>query len=367
MKSSKLETLKNVYSRSDTKTAVFNENIKLLWSNDTDFFSEIENISFYTPEIYKIGIAGSIGIKDLEHETEMLMHTKLQVCPVRVIPLFENNLPDGFIVECVDVLTAISKLNSSYSAVGLTKYLSLVREIASAVAFSSESLKNDLERIDQYDLANKADLMSNSSYKALSSVANLEELINYSSKSFNIQTASLSEFVENIVHAVIPKVIQSYVKIRCDIEEGITATLDFDRLLRVILNLISNAIIYNISEQKEIYIRLSLIGENAALSITDNGVGIDSDTAKLLFVPFAMSDMAKSNEGLGLTIAKLFCDEFSSSLTYTTKKNEGTTVTLSIPASKITLKLKSPISGYLFERYSPVDIYLYKTKLSLKP
>lgn len=363
MKTVMIETIKKIYSCTSTKAAVFDQNVNIMWSNDNGLFAHTENTSFYTPDIHSIGVIGTVGIKGIKSEEQMLMRTEQSVVPVKVVPLFEQNLPIGFIVESVDVLTAISKLNSSYSAIGLNKYISLVREISSAVAFSSELLKNELERAEQYDLANNANSLSESSYKAMSSIANLEELINYSSNDFNIQTASLSEFVENTIHAIIPKVSQNSIKIRYDIEEDITAKLDFERLLRVILNLVSNAIIYNISEEKDIYIKLSNIGESAALSVTDNGVGIDSDTAKLLFVPFSSSDMTKYNEGLGLTIVKLFCDRFSSSLTYTTKKNEGTTFTLRIPTCKPTTNLKAPISGYLFERYSPVDLYLYKTKL----
>lgn len=363
MNDNKLNALCSAYSRLKTKAAIFDENVSLVWTNDRNTFASVKNECFYTPEISSLGKIGKTGINDLSEESTVLMISGESVFSVRVIPVFEENNPDGFIVETNDFFDFLSKMNSSYGSVALNKYLSLAREVSGSIAFTGEQLRESLEKIEQYDLADKTNELSKSTYKMLAAVANIEEMLKYASKSFNVSYFSLSEYTENVLHSIIPKLSADSVKLRYEIEDGITVKLDSERYLSVLLNLISNGVMYNISEQKEITVRLSSLGENAVLSVTDNGTGLSDKTKKLMNVAFAMSDISKGNESLGFEIVKLFCKEFSSSFSYTTKENDGTTVMLRIPIEKHQDKLKAPIPDYLFKKYSPIDIYLYKTKI----
>lgn len=363
MNDNKLNALCSAYSRLKTKTAIFDENVSLVWTNDEEVFSSVRNECFYTPEISVLGKIGKTGIKDMSEESTVLMMSGESIFSVRVIPVFEGNNLDGFIVETNDFFDFLSKMNSSYGSVALNKYLSLAREVSSSVAFTGEQLRESLEKIEEYDLAGKTKELSKSTYKMLAAVANIEEMLKYASKNFNVSSFSLSEYTENILHSVIPKLSADGVKLKYKIEKDITVRLDSERFLSVLLNLISNGVMYNISEQKEIYVRLSALGENAVLSITDNGTGLSDKAKKFMNIAFAMSDISKGNESLGFEIVRLFCKEFSSSFSYMTKENEGTTVTLQIPMEKNEEKLKAPITDYLFRKYSPIDIYLYKTKI----
>lgn len=363
MNENKLNALRSAYSRLKTKIAIFDENVSLLWSNDESVFSCVKNEHFYTPEISLLGKIGKTGIKNLSEESTLLMVSGSVVFSARVIPLFDGNKSDGFIVETNDFFDYLSNINSSYGSVAINKYLSLVREISSNITFTGEQLREGLEKIEQYELASKTDELSKSTYKMLAAVANIEEVLKYASKNFNVALFSLSEYTENVLHSIIPKLSADGVKLKFEIEEGIAVELDSDRFLCVLLNLISNGVMYNISEQKEITVRLFALGENAVLSVTDNGTGLSDKAKKLMNVAFAMSDITKANESLGLTIVKLFCKEFSSSFSYMTKENEGTTVTLQIPLKKSGEHLKAPTADYLFRKYSPIDVYLYKTKI----
>ena len=363
MNENKLNALCSAYSRLKTKAAIFDENVSLVWTNDEDIFSHVKNECFYMPEISVLGKIGKTGIKDMSEESTVLMISGESVFSARVIPVFDSNALEGFIVETNDFFDFLSKMNSSYGAVAIHKYLSLAREVSSSVAFTGEQLYESLEKIEQYDLASKTYELSKSSYKMLAAVANIEELLKYTSKNFNVTSFSLSEYTENILHSVIPKLSAEGVKLRYEIKKDISVKLDSERFLSVLLNLISNGVMYNISEQKEINVRLSSIGETAVLSVTDNGTGISDKAQKLMNVAFAMSDISKGNESLGFEIVKLFCKEFSASFSYMTKENEGTTVTLQIPMITHEDKLKVPVTDYLFRKYSPIDIYLYKIKI----
>lgn len=363
MNENKLNALCSAYSRLKTKAAIFDESVSLIWTNDEEVFSSVKNECFYMPEISTLGKIGKTGIKEISEESSVLMISGESVFSVRVIPIFDGNTLEGFIVETNDFFDYLSKMNASYGSVAINKYLSLAREVSSSVAFTGEQLRESLEKIEQYDLADKTNELSKSTYKMLAAVANIEEMLKYASKNFNVSSFSLSEYTENVLHSVIPKLSADGVKLKYNIEDDITVRLDSERFLSVLLNLISNGVMYNISEQKEINVRLSSIGENAVLSVTDNGTGLSDKAKRLMNVAFAMSDLSKGNESLGFEIVKLFCKEFSSSFSYMTKENEGTTVTLQIPTEKHEEKLKAPITDYLFRKYSPIDIYLYKTKI----
>ena len=363
MNDNKLNALCSAYSRLKTKAAVFDENVSLVWTNDNEIFSSVRNECFYTPAISVLGKIGKTGIKDIAEESTVLMISGDSVFSVRVIPIFEGNTLEGFIVETNDFFDFLSKMNSSYGSVAINKYLSLAREVSASVAFTGEQLRESLEKIEEYDLAGKTKELSKSTYKMLAAVANIEEMLKYASKNFNVTTFSLSDYTENVLHSVIPKLSADGVKLKFQIDNDITVKLDGERYLSVLLNLISNGVMYNISEQKEINVRLSSLGDNAVLSVTDNGTGLSGKAQKLMNVAFAMSDISKGNESLGFEIVRLFCKEFSSSFSYMTKENEGTTVTLQIPMEKNEEKLKAPVTDYLFRKYSPIDIYLYKTKI----
>ncbi len=150
MNENKLNALCSAYSRLKTKAAIFDENVSLVWTNDEDIFSHVKNECFYMPEISVLGKIGKTGIKDMSEESTVLMISGESVFSARVIPVFDSNALEGFIVEINDFFDFLSKMNSSYGAVAIHKYLSLAREVSSSVAFTGEQLYESLEKIEQY-------------------------------------------------------------------------------------------------------------------------------------------------------------------------------------------------------------------------
>lgn len=363
MDASKLSVLSCAYSQAETKTAVFDDSCALLWTNDEELFGNISNEDFFTPNLSPIGASEIIGLNKIDRQKKAFFRKDGAVYSADILPLFENDKPDGFIVSADDAISMLTKLSDTPALLGWSKYLALMREISSAVAFTSESLCSELEKLELYDAAKKADALKPISNKALSCIANLEEITKYSQRNFTKQTASLSDFLENAVLSSIPKLRKNNAEIIYSIEPEIEATIDFDRFLAAFLNIVANGVLYNISEKKKITIHLSMLGDNAVLTVSDNGTGIAPDKRELLFSPFALSELSKSNEGLGLCIVKLFCQEHGATLTYTTRENEGTSITISIPAQKNGGTLKVSGTNYIYERFSPVDIILNKANL----
>ncbi|TXF78829.1 sensor histidine kinase [Chryseobacterium sp.] len=101
----------------------------------------------------------------------------------------------------------------------------------------------------------------------------------------------------------------------------------------VIDNLISNAAKYN-KRGGSIFIHWQT--GSYTLTITDEGIGIDSDQLPLLFNRFFRADDSRSSlipgNGLGLSIAKRLCDAQHISLTVSSVKYQGTTFHLQFSA-----------------------------------
>lgn len=76
---------------------------------------------------------------------------------------------------------------------------------------------------------------------------------------------------------------------------------DFDRLQQVVSNLLSNAIKFT-PEHGVVELTLSSSGDQVALSVTDTGVGIESDFLPHVFDRFSQADTSMTRNYLGLGI-----------------------------------------------------------------
>ncbi|MCD8328681.1 MAG: HAMP domain-containing histidine kinase [Ruminococcus sp.] len=363
MNNQKIDALKSMYAGTKSKVAIYDQTVTLLWTNDEAIFSSVKNDSFYTPEVKSFGHAGKAGLSEIKEECTAFMKVGDLDFSVLVKPVYKETALDGFVVETCDFYDYLLKTNTSYNYIAIRKYLSLARETASSVAFTEDQICQELEVTDQYDLADKTKQLLNPVYKLLASVANLEELMRYVDSSFNTTTFNLSSYTENSLYPVRSKLAFDAITLNCEIEKDIYVRADADRYFVVLLNLITNAIMYNISEKKIITVRVTSNGDNAIVSVTDNGIGLSETARRRMNIAFAMSDLTKPNESLGFEILKLFCRQFSASFSYMTREDEGTTISLQIPKTKPREVLRMPRPEYPFSRYSPVDIYLHKTKI----
>ncbi|GAB4315482.1 MAG: HAMP domain-containing sensor histidine kinase [Phototrophicales bacterium] len=108
-----------------------------------------------------------------------------------------------------------------------------------------------------------------------------------------------------------------------------------DRMKQVILNLASNAIKFT-PDGGEVIIGLENINDHAVLWVRDTGIGICEEDLTRVFDRFFQSETSRTANGsggfgLGLSIAKWIVEAHEGVINVTSKPNQGTTFTVTIP------------------------------------
>lgn len=128
--------------------------------------------------------------------------------------------------------------------------------------------------------------------------------------------------------------------------------IDKDLIGEVIQNVITNAIRYSHGKKSEVNISLKQQGSEYVISVTDQGIGIPTESQSRIFQRFFRADNARSKEpegsGMGLYIAKMIVEAshgkltFESPIGYKEVKGEkvgyGTVFHLHLPISSPELK-----------------------------
>ncbi len=110
-------------------------------------------------------------------------------------------------------------------------------------------------------------------------------------------------------------------------------TADMNKIQRVILNLVSNAIKYT-PENGRVQVRAYANGRNALVEVQDTGYGIPEDELPTIFDRYSRVQSHRRlaiGTGLGLAIVKSLVDAHNGEITVTSKENEGSTFTVKLP------------------------------------
>ena len=156
-----------------------------------------------------------------------------------------------------------------------------------------------------------------------------------------ISTFNLNQFLETCLRQVRPIAQKKSVTLNLQPDpNNPSITLDSIKLENILLNLLSNAIIYNHPNGR---VDLNALYKNTTLTITvaDTGIGISNKDQKKIFKKFyRTNEAAKWSEqgtGLGLYVVKSYLDTWQGTIDVTSptnkKENTGTLFTITIPIS----------------------------------
>ena len=113
-------------------------------------------------------------------------------------------------------------------------------------------------------------------------------------------------------------------------EKELFANLDKTQLIRIVTNLVKNAI--QASEEKDnpiVEVKVSSKGNNVKIIVSDNGKGIKEDVKELVFEPKFTTKT--SGMGLGLPMIKNIIEAYDGSINFTSTEGIGTVFTVILP------------------------------------
>ncbi|WP_071459630.1 PAS domain-containing protein [Bacillus massilinigeriensis] len=114
-----------------------------------------------------------------------------------------------------------------------------------------------------------------------------------------------------------------------------------DELKEVLFNILDNACSsFSGNENREIWLKAEVNGNNALITIKDNGKGISAERIKMLGEPYYANN--EKGIGFGLMICQKIIENHHGELTILSKKGEGTTVKVQLPL-KTALNLSNSI------------------------
>ena len=157
---------------------------------------------------------------------------------------------------------------------------------------------------------------------------------------WNMQTINVSEIIERAAAATSSLFDNTEVKFIKDVESDLPEIIgDQDKLIQVVINLISNAIKF--TDQGSVTCRAKRTKDEIMVSVIDTGMGISEEDQPKVFEKFKQVGDTLTNKpkgtGLGLTISKEIIEVHGGEIQLKSKEGKGSTFyfTLPVKAKKV--------------------------------
>lgn len=141
----------------------------------------------------------------------------------------------------------------------------------------------------------------------------------------------LADLVRQTVQPLQPRLERSRVHLELVLDEEARALVDAPRLLRVLHNLVSNAL-EAMRGGGSLEIRCGRAGGSCLLRVRDGGCGMTEEVRRRVFEPFFTHGKAHGT-GLGMAIVQRIVAEHGGSIRIESAPGQGTTVELGLPAA----------------------------------
>ncbi|MBZ9684809.1 CHASE3 domain-containing protein [Clostridium estertheticum] len=198
------------------------------------------------------------------------------------------------------------------------------------------SLDDRREKIIKY-----IDSMKLNSYRLSKLINNIVDSSKIKAGFFELHLSNnnITEIIEGIVMSVIDYSDSKGLNIifDTDIEEKIIGC-DPEKIERIVLNLISNAIKFS-DKGTEICVNIQDKNEFVEISVRDNGVGIDSNHKDMIFDRFKQVNKSLSRNaegtGIGLSLVKSIVELHGGKIFVESELGKGSKFTFTLPSIKV--------------------------------
>lgn len=249
-----------------------------------------------------------------------VMYGEEKYFKIMVHPLYKLNKDIAeLIVICFDITSEIKEKNKAEETLKNEEefFVNITHELKTPlnVVFSanqlmdlylkSESLEANKEAFKRNNI-----IIKQNCYRLTKLINNIVDLSKLESGvlKLNLTNNNIVYVVKNIVQSVSEYIEEKglYIIFYSNVEEKIIA-FDVDKMERVILNLISNAIKFT-DEGNKIYVNVLDKGEFIEISVKDYGIGIEKEHLNVIFNRFQQVDKTLSRNtegsGIGLSLVK---------------------------------------------------------------
>lgn len=147
---------------------------------------------------------------------------------------------------------------------------------------------------------------------------------------------NLRPIIEDAMQIVSGKAEKKEMKLQLDMPSSLIIQVDADRLIQVMVNLLSNAISYSPSHTT-VKINASRKGQETIIEVQDEGIGIPNSELPRLFERFYRVDRARNREsggtGLGLAIVKHLVEAHEGYVEVESEVGVGTVFRVHLPVT----------------------------------
>lgn len=155
---------------------------------------------------------------------------------------------------------------------------------------------------------------------------------------FQFECINMSELTEIVVEELSLMVQEASIDITTNIEEDLFIKADQTLMMRLLMNLLTNAIAYS-KASGTVHMQLFRDETNIIGKVSDNGIGISEQHITKIWDRFYRVDAARTssnigNTGLGLSMVKWIVELHRGEITVESKLGEGSTFTFKLPIEK---------------------------------
>lgn len=191
---------------------------------------------------------------------------------------------------------------------------------------------------------------------------NIIDIAKIDSGFMNLKTKNIDIvfLIESIANSVVPYAATKNIDIVFDTnEEEVIMSIDPDKIERIILNLMSNAIKFS-QENTNIYVTVEKSEDTLMCSVKDTGIGMEQKHLDNIFERFTQIDdiMVRKNEGsgIGLSLVKSFINLHGGDIKVKSSVGEGSEFTVYLP-----IKLDENSELEITYEVSDMDAVVLKT------
>jgi signal transduction histidine kinase len=191
---------------------------------------------------------------------------------------------------------------------------------------------------DRNDLSDDLQLMTDESTRCKKII---ESLLDFSRQSrVRVEAVSIEKLVKAAADGVACNLSGDAgheVAVSTDVASGLTADVDYDQMMQVLINLVKNGVESMEGHGGELRIRAYEMPETrrVRISVTDQGCGISASAKDKIFQPFFTTKSIGKGTGLGLPISYGIVKMHNGNIWFESEPEGGTTFHIEIPMTRV--------------------------------